>query len=306
MSLNNNINGILIINKPQNFTSFDVIGVLRKKFNQKKIGHMGTLDPMATGVLPVLLGSSTKFQIYVPDNYKEYICEIKFGVTTDTWDIWGKTLNTKKSNISREELIKILEKFTGEIKQVPPMYSAIKQNGVKLCNLARQGIEIERPARDIIIKNINLLNFDKINQTAQLKILCSKGTYIRSLCHDIGQELNTGACMSSLIRTMSNSFNLSQSVSLDQIKTLNTQDIIQNYIFNTETLFQNFKSLELNSFQARLFSNGVSILLKNLNINNQNFSNKEFLKIYFEKNFLGLAQVDFDNQVLKFEKFINF
>ncbi len=304
MNSNTNINGILIINKPQNFTSFDVIGVLRKKFNQKKIGHMGTLDPMATGVLPVLLGSSTKFQVYAPDNYKEYICEIKFGVTTDTWDIWGKILNTKKSNISREDLVNILEKFTGEIKQIPPMYSAIKQNGVKLCNLARRGIEIERPARSIIIKNINLLSFDKINQTAQLKILCSKGTYIRSLCHDIGQELHTDACMSNLIRTMSNSFSISQSVFLDKIKVLNTQDIVQNYIFNTEKLFQNFKSLELNSFQTRLFLNGVSILLKNLDFNNKNITNKEILKIYFKKKFLGLAQADFDKQILKFEKFI--
>lgn len=291
------INGILIIDKPQDYTSFDVIAILRKKFNQKKIGHMGTLDPMATGVLPILLGSAAKFQIYAPENIKEYICEIQFGTETDTWDIWGKIINQTNSNIKINNLENILHKFIGDIKQVPPMYSAIKQNGVKLCNLARQGIEIERPARNIKIHNINIMNFDAENQVAVLKILCSSGTYIRSLCHDFGQELNTCACMKNLKRTLSNSFDISQSVSLDNIKNLDLQEIINNHVLCTDKLFEHFEKINFNPEQLYSFKHGASIKFRDFD----NYKNN-ILRVYFENVFAGLVQIDRDNNILRYLK----
>ena len=154
------MNGIIVVNKPKNHTSFDVIAILRKKLGQKKIGHMGTLDPMATGVLPILLGSTAKFQIFTEENEKEYIAEIIFGLTTTTWDIFGEETGRKEANISRENLAEILPKFTGEIMQVPPMFSAIKKNGVKLCDLARKGKEIEREARKFEIKKLEIFDFN--------------------------------------------------------------------------------------------------------------------------------------------------
>ena len=183
------MNGIIVVNKPKNHTSFDVIAILRKKLGQKKIGHMGTLDPMATGVLPILLGSTAKFQIFTEENEKEYIAEIIFGLTTTTWDIFGEETGRKDAKVLRENLTEILPKFTGKIMQVPPMFSAIKKNGVKLCDLARKGKEIEREAREVEIKKLEVLDFNEEKQTAKLKILCSKGTYIRSLCHEIGLAL---------------------------------------------------------------------------------------------------------------------
>ena len=158
------MNGIIAIDKPKGYTSFDVIAILRKKLGQRKIGHMGTLDPMATGVLPVLLGRTAKFQVFTQEHEKEYLAEIKLGVITDTWDIFGKVLSENFTNIEKSDLELVLHKFKGEINQVPPMYSAIKIGGVKLCDLARKGKEIERKPRSVNIKSISLIEFDKKNQ----------------------------------------------------------------------------------------------------------------------------------------------
>ena len=295
------MNGIIVIDKPQDYTSFDVIAILRKKLSQKKIGHMGTLDPMATGVLPILLGSTAKFQVFTSENEKEYIAEIKFGIITDTWDIHGNVLEKNNSNITEIELKNVLTNFIGNIKQVPPMYSAIKKNGVKLCDLARKGKEIEREARNVEIKSIELINFDYENQTAKIKVLCSKGTYIRSLCYDIGKILKSGACMGDLRRTLSNSFTLEDSISLAKVKTLEVDDIISNYIFPTEHLFKKNKSVNISEKQSQIFKNGVNLILSRL-VLSRDVKNDEILKIYSDNKFIGLGRVDFDKDILKYLK----
>jgi len=293
------MNGIIAIDKPQGYTSFDIIAILRKKLGQRKIGHMGTLDPMATGVLPVLLGQTAKFQVFTEENEKEYVAEIKLGVVTDTWDIFGKVLSENLSNIKESALELVLHKFKGEINQVPPMYSAIKIGGVKLCDLARKGKEIERKSRFVNIKSINLIEFDKQTQTAKIKVRCSKGTYIRSLCFDIGAALGCGACMGNLRRTLSNSFTLSNCVSLENLKNLGFKEIVSNYVLPTDYLFRNKESIYIDDEKAKLFQNGVDLKLPHLNIN---LKDKETVKLYKPSGFLGLGKVDLQNQVIKFLK----
>lgn len=295
------MNGIIVVNKPKNHTSFDVIAILRKKLGQKKIGHMGTLDPMATGVLPILLGSTAKFQIFTEENEKEYIAEIIFGLTTTTWDIFGEETGKKETNISKENLAEILPKFTGEIMQVPPMFSAIKKNGVKLCDLARKGKEIEREARKVEIKKLEILDFNEEKQTAKLKILCSKGTYIRSLCHEIGVALGTGACMGELTRTLSNSFRLEESTALEKIKNMELNEIIENLVLPTDRLFKSNRSVCVSEDQARMFRNGIALKTELLNIS-EKFKNDEIIKIYEDKKFIGLGKFDSSEKVIRYLK----
>lgn len=295
------MNGIIVINKPQNFTSFDIIAVLRKKLNQKKIGHMGTLDPMAIGVLPVLLGSSTKFQAFTSETEKEYICEIHLGLTTNTWDIWGNLVSKHDSNINFETLEKSISCFQGYIKQIPPMFSAIKQNGIKLCDLARKGKEVERTPRDVFIKSIKLIEFNEKSQIGKLKILCSKGTYIRSLCFDIGKKLSTGASMGNLCRTLSNSFKLSEAIPLETIVKSEIEEITQKFIFPTDRLFRNNNSASITKLQSILFQNGGNLMLSRVAFNDI-IHDKDIVKVYSDKKFIGIGKIDEKNQVLKFLK----
>lgn len=295
------MNGIIVVNKPKDHTSFDVIAILRKKLGQKKIGHMGTLDPMATGVLPILLGSTAKFQIFTEENEKEYIAEIIFGLTTTTWDIFGEETGKKETKVSKEDLTEILPKFTGEIMQIPPMFSAIKKNGVKLCDLARKGKEIEREAREVEIKKLEILDFNEEKQTAKLKILCSKGTYIRSLCHEIGAALGTGSCMGKLMRTLSNSFRLEESTELEKIKGMELNEIIKNLVLPTDRLFKNNRSVSVSEDQARIFKNGIALKTELLNIS-ENFKNDEIIKIYEAEKFIGLGKFDFSEKVIRYLK----
>lgn len=296
------MNGIIVIDKPENYTSFDVIAILRKKLNQKKIGHMGTLDPMATGVLPILLGSSAKFQIYTVDNKKQYIAQIKFGLTTDTWDIYGKTIKQEKNtNITLKKFKNTLNNFIGNIKQIPPMYSAIKINGVKLCNIARKGKEIERPKRDVYIEKIDILNFDYINQTAIIDVVCSKGTYIRSLCHEIGLNLNTGACMGKLKRTLSGSFSINNSINIEILKNMNIEKIKNNYILPTDCLFKENKSILINDTQVDMFRNGVNLSLKFIKLNFE-ARNNEIVKIYCQEKFIGIGKINIESNEICYLK----
>ena len=295
------MNGIIVVNKPKNHTSFDVIAILRKKLGQKKIGHMGTLDPMATGVLPILLGSTAKFQIFTEENEKEYIAEIIFGLTTTTWDVFGEEIKRKQTKVSKEDLTEILPKFTGEIMQIPPMFSAIKKNGVKLCDLARKGKKIEREARKVEIKKLEILDFNEEKQTAKLKILCSKGTYIRSLCHEIGAALGTGACMGELTRTLSNSFRLEESIALEKIKNMELNEIIENLVLPTDRLFKSNRSVCVSEDQARMFRNGIALKTELLNISEE-FKNDEIIKIYEDKKFIGLGKFDSSEKVIRYLK----
>ena len=210
-------NGIIVIDKPQGWTSMDVCAKLRGVFHEKRVGHAGTLDPMATGVLPVFLGRATRAVEFADKSDKEYIAELKLGVITNTQDTSGETLEERPVQAGREQLEEVLEQFRGEILQIPPMYSAIKVNGKKLYELARKGREVERPARAVTIKSLEILG-QQGKDLYTIKARCTKGTYIRTLCHDIGQAMGCGGCMASLRRTMAAGFTLEDAVTLEEIQ----------------------------------------------------------------------------------------
>ncbi len=210
-------NGIIVIDKPQGWTSMDVCAKLRGVFHEKRVGHAGTLDPMATGVLPVFLGRATRAVEFADKSDKEYIAELKLGVITNTQDTSGETLEERPVQAGREQLEEVLEQFRGEILQIPPMYSAIKINGKKLYELARKGREVERPARAVNIKSLEILG-QQGEDLYTIKARCTKGTYIRTLCHDIGQAMGCGGCMASLRRTMAAGFTLEDAVTLEEIQ----------------------------------------------------------------------------------------
>ena len=212
-------NGIIIIDKPAGWTSMDVCGKLRGILKTKKVGHAGTLDPMATGVLPVFVGSATRAVSYAEAGDKEYIAGLRLGLVTNTQDTSGDVLEQHPAEgITRGQLEAVLARFTGEIQQVPPMYSAIKIGGQKLYELARKGQEIERPARTVTIHGLALLEPDEPGGDWRLRVRCSKGTYVRTLCHDIGRALGCGGCMSSLRRTVAAGFTLEEAVTLDRVQ----------------------------------------------------------------------------------------
>ena len=206
--------GIIVINKPRDWTSMDVCAKLRGVYREKRVGHAGTLDPMATGVLPVFVGQATKAVSFAEDGKKEYCASLRLGVVTDTQDIWGTVLREAPANVTEGDLRAALPQFTGEIEQEPPMYSAIKVQGQKLYELARKGVEVERKPRRISIYELELLERDE-NGDWGLRVVCSKGTYIRTLCHDIGAALGCGGCMSALTRTMAAGFTLDEAVTLE-------------------------------------------------------------------------------------------
>lgn len=210
-------NGIIIIDKPAGWTSMDVCAKLRGILKTKKIGHAGTLDPMATGVLPVFVGQATRAVSFAEGGEKEYVAGLRLGLATNTQDTEGETLTQSPVTVRREELEAVLPRFTGEISQIPPMFSAIKINGQKLYDLARQGKEVERKARAVTVFALEVV--EQVSETDYiLRIRCSKGTYVRTLCHDIGQALGCGGCMFSLRRTMAAGFTLDESVTLEQMQ----------------------------------------------------------------------------------------
>ena len=206
--------GIIVIHKPQDWTSMDVCAKLRGVFHEKRVGHAGTLDPMATGVLPVFVGQATKAVSFAEDGKKEYVARLRLGAVTDTQDIWGTVLSESPVSVTEDALRAVLPRFTGEIEQIPPMYSAIKVQGKKLYDLARKGVEVERKARRVTIYELELLPRDEDGDWG-LRVVCSKGTYIRTLCHDLGAALGCGGCMAALTRTMAAGFTLDEAVSID-------------------------------------------------------------------------------------------
>ena len=210
-------NGILVIDKAQDWTSMDVCAKLRGIFHEKRVGHAGTLDPMATGVLPVFLGRATRAVSFASEGEKEYVAGLKLGLVTNTQDTSGEVLEQHPVSVTPEELEAVLPAFRGDIQQVPPMYSAIKINGKKLYELARKGREVERPARPVTIHALTVEE-QRAPDEFTIRVRCSKGTYVRTLCHDIGQALGCGGCMSSLRRTMAAGFSLAEAVTLEQVQ----------------------------------------------------------------------------------------
>ena len=245
------MNGIVIVDKPAGWTSQDVTAKLRRVFQTRRIGHGGTLDPMATGVLPVFVGRATRGVEFFEHAEKIYEAELRFGITTDTEDITGTVLETRPVNVTEEDILKILPQFRGEIFQTPPMYSALKVDGKKLYDLARKGIEIPREPRKITIFSIDLLSFS--GDTAHLRIHCSKGTYIRTLCKDIGEALGCSGCMAALRRTAAGDYTANDAITLEQL--LNTPEP-EKYLRNVDTLFANHPAVTLTENQEKRCRNG--------------------------------------------------
>ena len=249
------MNGIIIIDKPQEWTSNDVVSRLRRVFNTRRIGHGGTLDPMATGVLPVFVGRATRGVEFFEHAEKVYETTIRFGLTTDTEDITGKTLTETEVSLTREELEAVLPRFRGDILQVPPMYSAIKVNGQKLYDLARKGREVERQPRPITIHELQLLEF--AGNEARLRVRCSKGTYIRTLCKDIGEALGCGGCMAALRRVQAGEYTLEGSIPLRQLLDISEAGAdVEHLLRPVDTMFASHPKLSLNEKQTRLVKCG--------------------------------------------------
>lgn len=269
------MNGIINVYKEKGFTSFDVCAKLRGILRQKKIGHTGTLDPDAVGVLPVCVGNATKLCDLLTDKDKEYEAVLLLGVSTDTLDTSGQVLKEVPVTAKEDEVREAIRSFIGTYDQVPPMYSAIKVNGKKLYELARQGIEIERKARKVTIHDIEILSMtpDDKNPSAikevRMRVHCSKGTYIRSLCEDIGNKLSCGGCMKELIRTKVSIYTIKDSLTLSQIEEYAKNERMDEICQPVDSLFMKYKEFRMKEEFDRLVYNGNKIRVENLQMDNQ-------------------------------------
>ena len=295
------MNGILCMNKPQDFTSFDVIGKLRGILHMKRLGHTGTLDPMATGVLPILVGTATKACDILPNQDKTYQATVVFGNATDTLDIWGKPLQDyPEQHVTEAALRAILPEFLGDITQLPPMYSAVSVNGKRLYELARKGETVERPTRTVHIDAITLDAFDETQQTATLTISCGKGTYIRTLLSDIGQRLGGDAVMTALTRTAACGYPLQECLTFEQVAAAMADGTLEEHLLPTDSLFSSYPKLRLNAAQERMFCNGVKLDLNRL----RNLQpDQDIYTVYGATGtFLGTALADRTQQELRIGK----
>ncbi len=286
------MNRIFILNKPLEFTSQDAVSKLKKILNQKKAGHTGTLDPMATGVLPILVGETTKLSKYLVEHKKTYIAVLKLGTCTDTGDSEGKIIEEKKvdiENLTKDKVEFVLNEFLGKQIQTPPIYSAIKINGKKLYEYARNGMEVEIPKREIEIYNIKLIKLDKKEKEIEFEVECSKGTYIRTLCEDIAKKLDTIGYMKSLTRTKVNNFKLEDTITFEDLENnKNNEEWLLHNSYTMEEIFDYLPKLELNDRKKELFLNGVQLT----------FKEKDGLyNIYNNKNYLGTGTIK--NELLK-------
>ena len=251
------MDGIVIVDKPQDWTSQDVVAKLRGVFQTRRIGHGGTLDPMATGVLPVFVGRATRGVEFFEHAEKTYEAVLRLGLLTDTEDITGTVLQQRPVNVTEADFLGILPQFRGEILQIPPMYSALKINGQKLCDLARKGREVERQPRPITIHALECLEFT--GETARLRVHCSKGTYIRTLCKDIGEALGCGGCMESLRRVTAGEYVIAEAVPL---QTLVESGDPGQYLRGVDTMFRNYPAVTLTENQEKRCRNGNSFSVK--------------------------------------------
>ena len=285
--------GILVINKPSGYTSQDVVSKVKKILNIKKAGHTGTLDPLATGVLPIMLGDYTKLSKYLIEHDKTYIAKIRLGKKSTTGDLEGEIIDTKSVDeklLDKENVCKVLNSFLGKQKQIPPIYSSIKVNGKKLYEYARKGEEVKIPERDIEIYDIELIGIS--NNEIEFKVSCSKGTYIRTFCEDIAQKFNTVGLMSGLQRIRVDRFDIKDAVTLEELE--NLKENIENRLIKMEELFSNLNKIELGKRKTELFLNGVMLT----------FSKQDGLySIYCENRYLGTGTIK--NNLLKRDIIIN-
>ena len=295
------MNGVLVVNKPAEFTSFDVVAVVRRLSGQRKIGHTGTLDPNATGVLPLLLGNATKAQDIIVNHDKEYLAGFKLGFTSNTLDIWGELQEKSKPNVTEQDILNIIPKFTGEIDQIPPMFSAVQKDGKRLYDLARQGIEIEREARTVTIYDLQLVSFNTEAQEGFLRVRCSKGTYVRTLIDDMGTCLNCGAVMNSLERQYACGYTLENALTLEEIKALAEKGDLASKMQSVESLFANYGYVNVTPAQAKRFQNGGALDIARTYLAN-GCKNKAIYRVKDKNNFLGLGITDKESNLLKIYK----
>ncbi|MBE6854042.1 MAG: tRNA pseudouridine(55) synthase TruB [Ruminococcus sp.] len=258
------MNGIICIDKPQGFTSFDVVAKLRGILKLRRLGHAGTLDPMATGVLPVFVGTATKACDILPCQEKSYLAHFRLGAVSDTQDSTGTILSESDLPVSREQLESVLPRFVGEIEQIPPMYSAVSVGGKRLYELARQGIEIERKPRTLTIEALELRSYDASARTGTLYIACSKGTYVRTIIHDIGAALSCGGLMTALRRESSSGFTLSDCVTFEMLEAARDAGTLESYMIPIERAFESLPKLTLSAAQTKMYKNGVKLSLDKL------------------------------------------
>lgn len=291
------INGVINIYKVKGFTSHDVVAKLRGMLKQKKIGHTGTLDPEATGVLPVCLGNATKLCDMLTEKEKEYVAKVQLGVTTDTQDMTGTVLSQKEVCLTKEEIIEAIHSFVGDYEQIPPMYSAIKVNGKRLYELAREGREVERKARHVKIHYIEILDMEPTQIT--IRVGCSKGTYIRTLCHDLGQKLGCGAAMAALERTRSGQFSLDTALTLAELEEklqrseAEKEAFLKSAVIPVDQMFMEYPKLWPLKGAEKLIQNGNSFGIRDLKeeAGKEKIQDKKRYRVYIgEHEFMGIYE----------------
>ncbi len=287
--------GLLLLNKPEGITSFGAVARIKRITGEKRVGHTGTLDPMATGVLPILIGRATVLSQYLIEADKSYNATIKLGITTDSCDITGNILEQKEVDINNADIKPVLNSFIGKQMQNPPMFSAIKQNGVRMYELARRGQTVDIPAREIEVFLLNQTSQLNDQNEFNIATTVSKGTYIRSLCRDIGTSLGCGATLTRLCRTKTAGFSLDKCVDLDVL----TPENVADYILSADKVVDYMPVLSVTEKQAVRFSNGGQLSLDRLK--QKNFCDNTIYRVYFGEKFLGLGRVNIQNQLLNIE-----
>lgn len=294
--------GLLLLSKPEGITSFSAVSAVKRIASEKRVGHTGTLDPMATGVLPILLGRATVLSSLMLDADKRYTAKIRLGTVTDTDDITGEILSQNEVNITNEELYAALEHFTGKIKQKPPIYSAIKKAGVRLYKLAREGKAAEIFERDVEVYSIKLIEGLNSNFEFCIDTHVSKGTYIRSLARDIGEFLGCGATLSGLERTYASGFDISECVPLDK---LNSENILE-YILSEEKVVSHLAQISITEKQAIRFSNGGQLSFDRLNLDSSKVTENELFRVKLGEKLLGIGFADLKNSQICIKCILNY
>ncbi len=292
--------GLILLNKPSGITSFGAVAKIKRAAHEKRVGHTGTLDPMATGVLPVLLGRATALSGLMLDADKRYTATVRLGVATDTDDITGTVIKNGEVNVTSEQLNNAVSHFTGEIMQRPPAYSALKKDGVRLYTLARMGETVELPERRVTVFSADVVSYINEKNEFTVNFHVSKGTYIRSLARDIGEFLGCGACLSSLCRTYTGGFSLSQCISPDAL----TEQNISEYILSEEKAVEYLKEVQVTKKQAVRFSNGGQLGFERLK--GINLTENELVRVKCEKLFLGIGRADIAKDQLAVKCVINY
>ncbi|SNR88875.1 tRNA pseudouridine synthase B [Anaerovirgula multivorans] len=278
--------GILNILKPPEMTSHDVVAIVRRKTRIKKVGHTGTLDPNAAGVLPICIGQATKISQYLLDSTKKYRAELTLGITTDTQDAYGTVTNKRKVDVSTKEIESAVVSFIGEYNQIPPMYSALKIKGKKLYELARQGIEVARKPRRIHIESIDIINMK--GSTVLFDVTCSKGTYIRTLCHDIGEKLGCGGIMSFLLRTATGKFYISSAITLEELEAIQDLHDVEKILKPIDYPLDHIARIDLDSSYEKAALNGNKIFLESLP---HHIFLGDDVRVYINQNFIGIGTI---------------